>query len=161
MANSFTKSLLLLYFWWLKLYYVFTVFPIACNFYEVTRNFFFFMLKIYACQFLNIICFKYRTRKAENTIQKYCHIYEFPHTYGSILFFMAASLSGKLLDSCRLLGLMQTIHTSAVGCCFHRITCYFFQNCSCNIFLSVAWHIIHLQFHFSVKVYLILQLIPF
>lgn len=79
----------------------------------------------------------------------------------AVIFPYAASLSGKLLNPCRLLGLMQTVHTSAVGCCFHRITCYFLQNCSCNIFLSVAWHIIHLQFHFSIKVYLILQLIPF
>ena len=82
-------------------------------------------------------------------------------TYMAIFFSYAAFLSGNLLDPCRLLGLMQTVHTSAVGCCFHRITCYFLQNCSCNIFLFVAYHITHLQFHFSIKVYLILQFIPF
>ena len=44
----------------------------------------------------------------------------------------------KLFNSCRLLGLMQTIHASAVSRCLHRITSYFFQNCSCNIFLFAA-----------------------
>ena len=93
--------------------------------------------------------------------KKYCHIYGFPHTYDSISLRTPAYLSGKLLNSCRLLRLVQTIHTSAASCCFYRITCYFFQNCSCNIFLFVTWHIIHLQFHFSIKVYLILHFILF
>lgn len=96
-----------------------------------------------------------------NLFPKNTAIYVSFLTYMAVFFSYAAFLSGNFLDSCRLFGLMQTVHTSAVGCCFHRITCYFLQNCSCNIFLSVAWHIIHLQFHFSVKVYFILQLIPF
>lgn len=78
--------------------------------------------------------------------KKYCHTYEFPHTYGSIFFRMPAFLSGKLFYSCRLLGLMQTIHASAVRCCFCRIKCHFSQNCCCNIFLFAACHIAHLHF---------------
>ena len=58
-------------------------------------------------------------------------------------------LLGNLLDFCRLLRLMQTIHTSAVSCCFCRIECHFSHNCCYNVFLFVAWHITHLQFHFS------------
>ena len=77
--------------------------------------------------------------------QKYCHTYEFPHTYGSIFFRMPAFLSGKLFYSCRLLGLMQAIHTSAVRCRFCRIKCHFSQNCCCNIFLFAACHITHLH----------------
>lgn len=80
------------------------------------------------------------------TFQKYRHTYEFPHTYGSIFFCMPAFLSGKLFYSCRLLGLMQTIHASAVRCCFCRIKCHFSQNCCCNIFLFAACHITHLHF---------------
>lgn len=83
--------------------------------------------------------------------KKYCHMYKSPHTYGSIFFRMPAFLSGKLFYSCRLLGLMQTIHTSAVRCCFCRIKCYFSQNCCCNIFLFVAYHTTHLPFHFNHK----------
>lgn len=81
--------------------------------------------------------------------QKYCHICKFPHIYGSIFFRMPAFLSGKLFHSCRLLGLMQAIHTSAVRCCFCRIECHFSQNCCCDIFLFAAYHITHLQFHFQ------------
>lgn len=83
--------------------------------------------------------------------QKYCHTYEFPHTYGSIFFRMPAFLSEKLFYSCRLLGLMQTIHTSAVCCCFCRIKCHSSQNCCRNIFLFAACHITHLPFHFYCK----------
>lgn len=90
--------------------------------------------------------YKYIDYTRAYPFKKYCHTYEFPHTYGSIFFRMPAFLSGKLFYSCRLLGLMQTIHTSAVRCCFCRIKCYFSQNCCCNIFLFAACHITHLHF---------------
>lgn len=93
--------------------------------------------------------------------QKYCHTYEFPHTYGSIFFRMPAFLSGKLFYSCRLLGLMQTIHASAVRCCFCRIKCHFSQNCCCNIFLFAAYHTTHLPFHFNCKYILFFRFFPF
>lgn len=93
--------------------------------------------------------------------QKYCHTYEFPHTYGSIFFRMPAFLSGKLFYSCRLLGLMQAIHTSAVRCRFCRIKCHFSQNCCCNIFLFAAYHTTHLPFHFNCKYILFFRFFPF
>lgn len=83
--------------------------------------------------------------------QKYCHICKFPHTYDSIFFHIPDFLSEKFLYSCRLLGLMQTIHASAVHCCFCRIECNFSQNCCYNIFLIVAYHTTHLPFHFYCK----------
>lgn len=61
---------------------------------------------------------------------------------------MSAFLSKKLFHSCRLLGLMKAIHTSAVRCCFCRIECHFSQNCCCDIFLFAVCHITHLQFYF-------------
>ncbi len=64
---------------------------------------------------------------------------------------MPAFLSGKLFYSRRLLGLMQTIHASAVRCCFCRIKCHFSQNCCCNIFLFATYHTTHLPFHFNCK----------
>lgn len=92
---------------------------------------------------------------------KNCHTYEFPHTYGSIFFRMPAFLSGKLFYSCRLLGLMQTVHASAVRCCFCRIKCHFSQNCCYNIFLFVAYHTTHLPFHFNCKYISFCRFFPF
>ena len=70
-------------------------------------------------------------------------------------------LTYRFFYSCRLLGLMQTIHTSAVCCCFCRIKCHFSQNCCCNIFLFAAYHITHLPFHFNCKYILFYRFFPF
>lgn len=74
---------------------------------------------------------------------------------------MPAFLSGKLFYSCRLFGLMQAIHASAVRCCFCRIECHFSQNCCCNIFLFAAYHTTHLPFHFNCKYILFFRFFPF
>ena len=83
--------------------------------------------------------------------KKHCHTYEFPHIYDNVFFRVPAYSLTDLFYSCRLLGLMQTIHTSAVCCCFCRIKCHSSQNCCRNIFLFAACHITHLPFHFYCK----------
>ena len=105
--------------------------------------------------------YKYIDYTRAYPFKKYCHTYEFPHTYGIIFFRMPAFLSGKLFYSCRLLGLMQAIHTSAVRSRFCRIECHFSQNCCCNIFLFVTCHITHLLFHFNCKYILFCSFFPF
>ena len=105
--------------------------------------------------------YKYIDYTRAYPFKKYCHTYEFPHTYGNIFFRMPAFLSGKLFYSCRLLGLMQAIHTSAVRSRFCRIECHFSQNCCCNIFLFAAYHTTHLPFHFNCKYILFFRFFPF
>lgn len=92
--------------------------------------------------------------------KKYCHTYEFPHTYGSIFFRMPAFLSEKLFYSCRLLGLMQTIHTSAVRCCFCRIKCYF-PKIVAAIFFFCCLPYNTPPFHFNCKYSLFCRFFPF
>lgn len=93
--------------------------------------------------------------------KKHCHTYEFPHIYDNVFFRVPAYSLTDLFNSCRLLGLMQTIHTSAVRCRFCRIECHFSQNCCCNMFLFVAYHTTHLPFHFNCKYISFCRFFPF